>query len=248
MPSERTDATVPIAAVVMDFDGAICPRDVSVALLEAFGDPAWLALEGELKAGRAGLRETMLLQVALLAGEREEMLRFALGTFPLQPSFAPFVSWAKTAGVRLAVASDGFGFYIEPMLRAAGVEGLPVHSNALAARANGGGRGWGLGFPNANERCVGCGTCKMNVVLRYRRRFGPVAFVGEGHSDRFGALYADVTFAKDELVELCRSDGVPFLPWETFDDVRAGLEALGGAGLPGALEPAVCPGWTEAAP
>jgi len=68
-----------------------------------------------------------------------------------------------------------------------------------------------------------------------------VAFVGEGHSDRYGALYADVVVAKKHLVEICRADGVRFHPWETFDDVRAGLESL--RETPRRIGPESCPGW-----
>jgi 2-hydroxy-3-keto-5-methylthiopentenyl-1-phosphate phosphatase len=70
---------------------------------------------------------------------------------------------------------------------------------------------------------------------------GPVAFVGEGDSDRFGALYADIVFAKDALVAWCERDGVPFVPWEDFDDVRSRLETA--LPLPGAVAPERCPGW-----
>src|SRR6185369_13667634 len=83
----------------------------------------------------------------------------------------------------------------------------------------------------------GCGTCKMRAVLEAP---GPVAFVGEGDSDRFGALYADIVFAKDALVAWCERDGVPFVPWEDFDDVRSRLEAA--LSLPGAVAPERCPG------
>ncbi len=68
-----------------------------------------------------------------------------------------------------------------------------------------------------------------------------VAFVGEGSSDRLGARYADVVFAKDRLVEIASADGVPFLPWETFDDVRDRLRELGAT--PGPVERGPCPGW-----
>jgi hypothetical protein len=43
-------------------------------------------------------------------------------------------------------------------------------------------------------------------------------------------------------VELCRDDGVPFLPYEDFDDVRRALESADD--LPGAVAPLRCPGWT----
>jgi 2-hydroxy-3-keto-5-methylthiopentenyl-1-phosphate phosphatase len=89
---------------------------------------------------------------------------------------------------------------------------------------------------------VGCGTCKMLVVLRSRERLGPVAFVGEGHSDRYGALYSDLVFAKKHLVDICKQDGIAFRRWDTFDDVRTGLEEA--TDLPGAVAPDTCPGWT----
>ena len=81
----------------------------------------------------------------------------------------------------------------------------------------------------------------MQAVLRYQER-GPVAFVGEGQTDRYGALYADVTFAKLALVAFCLDDGVPFIAWEDFDDVRRALESV--EGLPGPVAPIPCPGWT----
>jgi 2-hydroxy-3-keto-5-methylthiopentenyl-1-phosphate phosphatase len=84
----------------------------------------------------------------------------------------------------------------------------------------------------------------MLAAQRLRERHGPVAFVGEGQSDRYGALYSDIVFAKDALVEICEQDGVPFLPWETFDDVREALEAA--SEPPGPIAPNRCPGWRTA--
>jgi 2-hydroxy-3-keto-5-methylthiopentenyl-1-phosphate phosphatase len=240
-------ASTPIHAVVMDFDGAICPNDVSEELFEAFGEPGWRELDDELLAGRLTLRETLRRQVRLLRADRGEMLAFAVDRFALLPSFEPFVGWALGQGIQLAVASDGLGFYIEPMLRAAGVTGVAIHTNAYLGA---GGDGSPIAFPNRHPRCVGCGTCKMNVVLGCRERFGPVAFVGEGYSDRYGAVFADLTFARDLLAELCRTEGVPFVPWQTFDDVRSVLETVtrDGTAAPGPIAPAVCPGWTEPEP
>jgi 2-hydroxy-3-keto-5-methylthiopentenyl-1-phosphate phosphatase len=84
----------------------------------------------------------------------------------------------------------------------------------------------------------------MQAVVTARDALGPVAFVGDGSTDRYGALYADVVFAKDHLAETCTRDGVPFVPWMSFDDVRARLTS--GEALPGALAPVRCPGWTPA--
>ena len=167
------------------------------------------------------------------------MLAFALERAELAPTFSPFVGWAEERGLPLLLASDGFAFYIEPMLDRAGLGHLEVVTNELILD----GGAPSLRHPNRHPECIGCGTCKMLAAKRLRERHGPVAFVGEGQSDRYGALYSDVVFAKDALVEICEQDGVPYLRWETFDDVRDALETAGD--LPGPVGGARCPGWRE---
>lgn len=233
------DPSTPIRAAVIDFDGTICPKDVSEEILAEFASPEWWEIDLEFQRGEIGSRECLVRQAALLSGSRETMLEFALGRFRLEPSFAPFVAWAREAGIDVVVASDGFGFYVEPMLKAAGAEGLTVFTNETRLEE---GEPPAFSFLHGHPICVGCGTCKMLVVLRSRERHGPVAFVGEGHSDRFGALYSDLVFAKKALIDICRQDGVAFRRWETFDDVRAGLE--GTEDHPGPVAPETCPGWT----
>jgi len=228
----------PVRAVVVDFDGTICEQDISEEILRAFAPPEWADIDVEFQRGKIGSRECLVRQGALLNGSRKEMLRFALDRFAIDPTFAPFVAWATQVGVEVAVASDGFGFYVDPMLRAGGVDRVTVLTNEVAI---GSGERARFTFPNSHPMCVGCGTCKMQAVLARRARLGPVAFVGEGHSDRYGALYADVVFAKKHLVHICRSDGVAFHPWKDFDDVRARLLSLDG--ITGRIGPERCPGW-----
>jgi 2-hydroxy-3-keto-5-methylthiopentenyl-1-phosphate phosphatase len=228
-----------IGAIVVDFDGTACLVDVSETLLREFGDPVWSTYNDMVDRGELGLREAAHLQSALLTATREEMVAFAVEHCPIDPTFAPFVAWAAERDLPLTLVSDGFAFYIRPILEAAGVAGLDVVTNEMRFD----GDAPRLTHPNAHPECVGCGTCKMLSTTGFRDAHGPVAFVGEGLSDRYGALYADVVFAKDVLVDLCERDGVPYLPWETFDDVRAALETI--RELPGPIAPVRCPGWMD---
>jgi 2,3-diketo-5-methylthio-1-phosphopentane phosphatase len=225
-------------ALVVDFDGTACLQDVSEELLVAFGEPGWPEFDDAVDRGEMGLREAAKHQSAMLSGSREEMLAYALGHAEIDPTFPPFVAWAEAHGLPLALVSDGFAFYIRPILEAAGLGRVEVVTNELAFD---GGRPE-LRHPNGHPECVGCGTCKMLAVRRFQASQGPVAFVGEGQSDRYGALYADVVFAKLGLVPICEADGVAYRAWETFDDVVAALEAL--EELPGPVAPLRCPGWT----
>jgi hypothetical protein len=46
------------------------------------------------------------------------------------------------------------------------------------------------------------------------------------------------------MLAVCAQDGVPYVPWETFDDVRVALDEANA--LPGAVAPERCPGWRTA--
>jgi 2,3-diketo-5-methylthio-1-phosphopentane phosphatase len=228
-----------IGAIVVDFDGTACLHDVAEHLLLEFASGDWESLDEAWERGEAGSQEVVAAQSAMLDADRETLLDHVRAHCPMDPTFAPFVEWAHDRDVEVSIASDGFAFYIEPMLEAAGVPAIPVITNEQ--RWDGDGRPEGLRFPNGHPQCIGCGTCKMNAVLAPRPRPG-VAFVGEGSSDRYAALYADVTFAKLALVGHCERDGVPYMPWSDFDDVRRWLESSDT--LPGPVSPARCPGWT----
>lgn len=231
---------LPIGAVLVDFDGTACAHDVAEHLLDEFASGDWERLDEAWERGALGAQEVVAAQSRMLDADRVTLLDHARLHCTMDPTFAPFVTWAHERGIEVALASDGFGFYIEPLLAAAGIPPIPVITNEQ--RWDGDSRPDGLGFPNRHPECLGCGTCKMRAVLDRRGPHGAVAFVGEGSSDRYAALYADVTFAKLALVAHCERDGVPFVPWNDFDDVRRSLETT--AVAPGAVAPLACPGWT----
>ncbi len=221
---------MPVRSVIVDFDGTACLHDVAEHLMDAFADPSWRTYDEAWERGEMGAPEALTLQAAMVSVTTDEVVAFALEHCPMDPTFGPFVGRCREAGVDVSLASDGFGLYIEPLLTAHGIDGVGVITNAWVAG--------GVTFPNGHPDCIYCGTCKMNAVLRAP---GPVAFVGEGSSDRFGALYADIVFAKDALVAHCRRDGVLFRSWGDFDDVWAALTS--DEALPGAVAPVSCPGW-----
>jgi 2-hydroxy-3-keto-5-methylthiopentenyl-1-phosphate phosphatase len=223
----------PVRSVLVDFDGTACTHDVAEHLMDRFGEPEWRDWDERWIRREVDTRAAIRGQVAPFAAREEELIDYAVEHCPLDPTFPSFVAWCRDNDVSTTIVSDGLGLYIEPILAAAGVTEVPIVTNDWAGGA--------MAFPNGHPICDWCGTCKMLAVQHAEP---PVAFIGEGHSDRYGALYADLVFAKDALVEICRDDGVPFVPYEDFDDVRAALEVA--RTLPGAVAPERCPGWHTA--
>src|SRR2546422_8160721 len=122
---------LPVSAVLVDFDGTACTADVSEALLDAFGDPKWVEVNDALERGELGLREGARRQAEMLRAGLPEMIAFAIERCPMDPTLVGFVDWARDHGLPMQVVSDGFGFYVRPMLEAAGLGGLDVLTNQL---------------------------------------------------------------------------------------------------------------------
>jgi 2-hydroxy-3-keto-5-methylthiopentenyl-1-phosphate phosphatase len=226
-------------AILVDFDGTACPIDVADALLTRFGRPGWEELDVAVERGEKTIRSAIDGQASMLVATRLEMLEYVLSTCAVAAGFAEFCDWAASRGHEVTVVSDGFGFYVAPLLQAAGLVRLPVITNQLVRRAS----GWYLRHPKSHPRCIGCGTCKMLAVTERQRTGDWVAFVGNGPSDRFASFYADVVFARERLAEICLKEGVKFHPWDTFHDVRRMLECLPEP-LAAKEIPTLCPGWT----
>ena len=74
-------------------------------------------------------------------------------------------------------------------------------------------------FPFADPACEDCGNCKAQHVRRYRSRGYHTVLVGDGTSDRHGALAADAVLARAALLEWCRAEGVPHQAFQDFADV-----------------------------
>ena len=76
-------------------------------------------------------------------------------------------------------------------------------------------------FPFADPACDDCGNCKAQHVRRYQAQGCRVVLVGDGASDRHGALAADEVFARRGLRDWCRANGIAHTPFEDFRDVAA---------------------------
>ena len=204
-------------AYLCDFDGTVSPRDIGAALADRFspaGEAGRLPMLEEWLAGRVGHRELTEAQCALLSVAEDEALAFTR-TFRLDPQFAPFVREALGRGDAVMIVSEGLDFYVRDHLARAGFPELPWTANR-AVFENGGLR---PEFPFADPACDSCGNCKAQHVRRYRGRGFHTVLVGDGTSDRHGATAADTVLARGSLLDWCRAEGRPHVPFEDFGDV-----------------------------
>lgn len=201
--------------MLVDFDGTAAERDVQQAILDALADPVtWRAINGEWAAGAITTAQRAHRQWELIAASEREVLA-VLEQLQLDPYFPAFVRLCEERGYPLTVVSDGFDFYIHPLLRRAGLAHLPVIANTLRY-VDGKPR---FRFLHQRSPDQYYGNDKTYVIEQLRHPDSTIVFFGDGYSDRAAAHAADLLFAKDRLADYCREARVPFVPFTTFADV-----------------------------
>jgi HAD superfamily phosphoserine phosphatase-like hydrolase len=216
-------------AWLCDFDGTVSPSDIGAAFAKRFsldGIAARVPELAEWRAGRIGHRALTIAQCAELRATLEDALEFTRG-FALDPAFGPFVREVRARGDEVFIVSEGFDFYVRDQLERAGLADVPWAANTLGFRPD---RSVVPSFPFADPACDRCGNCKAGHVHRYQARGDLTVLVGDGDSDRHGAIAADVVLARGALLEWCETVGIAHVPVRDFVDVlawaRSGPEGL----------------------
>jgi 2-hydroxy-3-keto-5-methylthiopentenyl-1-phosphate phosphatase len=205
-------------AYVVDFDGTVTAVDLSTELARHFGGERFLEIENQYRQRKLGMRGWLDNMSALLPADFKLLLDFALKQAVLRPGFKDFLVYAREKGRPVSIASDGFGFYIEPILEKFGcLEYIDVVNKNTALPRDGG--ALRIETPHRHATCPVCGNCKAGHVLKLKKDGWRVVFTGDGSNDRFGASWSDQIFARDRLAHYCREHGVPFHPWEDFYDL-----------------------------
>ena len=195
--------------LVLDWDGTVTETDSLWMVLERFGDEEVFArVEGALTAGTISFRDVMELEFATVTAPLDEVRGYLLREARIRPGLREL----SEAHAPL-VLSSGFHELIEPLLAREGVA-LEVRANRLDPRPD----GWRVRWRDP-EPCPVCGDLCKRRSLPAR----PLAYAGDGYSDRCAALEADLVFARDGLAEWLAAEGVSFVPFESLHDIAAEL-------------------------
>ena len=213
-------------AILCDFDGTVTVCEVSTSLLDEFSGHRWRDADGDLLAGRMTLRETMEREFGLLRAPRRRMEAF-VGRIHLRPGFAELVAEASARSAPLLIVSEGLDFYIAAILRHRGLSVEYRTNHAVFSVRRTGGRPGGIvvEHPYSSKGCDRCGTCKKAQLEQFRDMGCETVYIGDGISDRCPARHADVLFARNGLLDFCRSEGIRCLPYDDFHDVLGALRA-----------------------
>jgi 2-hydroxy-3-keto-5-methylthiopentenyl-1-phosphate phosphatase len=213
-------------AVFLDFDGTITIQDATDAILDAYADPDWLRIEDAWKAGRIGSRECLTAQMALVTATREEVDAL-LDRVEIDAGLVTLLDLCAALPAPVHIVSDGFDYCIQRILNrpslhlAAHLKGMRILSSHLWTEHD----RWRVSFAFPAHACVhGCATCKPAAMEMLNDGGAPAIFIGDGLSDRYAAMAADLVFAKDTLAGFCEKRAIAYTPYDNLATIAGILE------------------------
>lgn len=207
--------------IFIDFDGTLTKNDVGDALFEKFGGSVCKSHVSDYRRGTISAITCFRLESDACGDidivEFDEFIR----SQEIDASVKEFFSFCGNSGFECSVVSDGMDYYIERILNHNGIGHIPFYANHLELIPSGRPGKFNLSpsFPYTDEECDRCACCKRNIILTRCADDDFIVYIGEGYSDLCPVRYADIVFAKDELLQFCRREKIPHSAYGSFSDV-----------------------------
>lgn len=206
--------------IVSDFDGTISTADVGFEIIKKFASGEWEEIDRAYCEGKIGSKDAYTQIAALINASRDEMVAYALRYGRIDPHFKEFYRFCTHNHLDLTIVSDGLDFYIDAILRKNGIGDITYFANRVRFSDN----KICIEFPQSNDLCEKCGTCKSKIIEHYRLTYENIIYIGNGYSDICPAQVADVLFAKDILYDTCVKNGRDCIRYDHFGDIRNSMK------------------------
>ena len=212
--------------IFSDFDGTIAVEDVGNRLFRMFGGAQANEIVRHYLDGSITARTCLTKECEAVEGATLREVEQFIDKFSLDLTFKGFVEFCRGRDIPLVVLSDGLDFYVERLLKNDGFGDLPFFSNHLEFVLSGAVTKLVPSFPHTDAECLLCGNCKRNHLLRLSADDDIIVYVGDGISDRCPVRYADIVFAKRNLIRYCQEQNVTYHEFKNFRDVIQRLELI----------------------
>lgn len=209
--------TQPGRVLVSDFDGTMTRHDFYKLTIESLLPPDTPDYWSEYRAGTITHFEALRRYFASIRASEAEVLA-VVERMELDPELPAAVAALRADGWSVVVTSAGCDWYIRKLLAAAGAE-VEVHSNPGRFEA---GKGLLMEMPTGSPYLSQMlGVDKKEVVRRFIAEGRTVAFAGDGFPDADPArlVPGKLRFARGDLANVLRAEGLPFHPFERWSEI-----------------------------
>jgi len=212
--------------IVSDFDGTITKEDSNYTLVTVLGNDENAQIEVDFLNGKMSNKEAFERHFEVMSISLAEYENFIKDNINIDNGFDRFLEFVRERGITLVVVSAGFRQGIQYVLgekRLNGVEviandlsGAPYISPTFASKD-----------PDCNKDFGPCGNCKRECIATIRDKAKKkIIFIGDGITDRCAVENAEIIFAKHTLAKQCDEQGIPYIPYDTLDDITNHITQL----------------------
>jgi 2-hydroxy-3-keto-5-methylthiopentenyl-1-phosphate phosphatase len=176
-------------AVLCDFDGTITLIDTAEYILDRHAAGDWRAIERLLEQGKVTIEQSMGMQFEMISVSRDAMLMELDSVVMPRPGLDELLIKCAANDCSFVITSAGMDFYIRHFMAANGWGSVEVVAPAVTDEGN------GVRFrfpPLVHPRAR---NFKEDRVLQERAAGRRVVYIGDGTSDLWAALSADLAFA-----------------------------------------------------
>ena len=207
--------------VQCDFDGTITEEDVSFLLLDAFANGDWRRLLREYREGKITVNHFNTRAFSMVKADRLTLVKFARDKVKIRPGFHQLVAYCQRRGFRFVIVSNGLDLYIEAILKDAGLGDIEV----LAAKSRFSSEGLNVAYigPEGTQLEDGFKEAYSRSFLGEGYR---IIYIGNGPSDISPARYAQLVFARDELLAYYAEANLNYMSFVDLNDVVQKLKHL----------------------
>ncbi|MDW5562137.1 MAG: HAD-IB family phosphatase [Methanomassiliicoccus sp.] len=176
-------------SVLCDFDGTITLIDTAEYILDHHAAGDWRAVERLLEQGKVTIEQSMGMQFEMISISRDAMLTELDQVVVPRPGLDDLIEGCIAHDATFTITSAGMDFYIRHFMAAVGWSSVEI----VAPEVTDEGHGVRFRFPPL--RNPGASNFKEDKVLTERALGRRVVYIGDGTSDLWAALSADLAFA-----------------------------------------------------
>jgi len=205
--------------VCCDFDGTITKNDNIIRIMKQFAPSEWTKLKDGVLSKEITIQEGVGRMFQLLTSDQKEAIQsFILEDTEIREGFKHFVDEVKKADIPFYVLSGGMDFFVYPIL-----EGIVDRDDIYCNHASFGEDHIQIEWPHAcDTQCQNvCGCCKPSIIRKLTHEDDFIIMIGDSVTDVEAAKHADLTFARDYLLNECQELGLVHKEYDTFIDLHA---------------------------
>jgi 2,3-diketo-5-methylthio-1-phosphopentane phosphatase len=176
-------------SVLCDFDGTITLIDTAEYILDKHANGDWRAIERLLEQGKVTIEQSMGMQFEMISISRDAMQMELDRVVLPRPGLDDLLERCIACNAAFTITSAGMDFYIRHFMAASGWGSVEV----VAPQVTDEGQGVLFRFPPIVHPKAR--NFKEDRVLAEKAAGRTVAYIGDGTSDLWAALSADLAFA-----------------------------------------------------